>query len=214
MADGFKRGEFGDSRIALGLLQSVERDGRMSQRRLASELDIALGLVNLYLKRFVKKGLIKMTEAPARRYAYYLTPKGFAEKSRLTVHYITQSFSYFRSARADCTAVLEAANAKGWTRIALAGKSDLAEIAIICALECGVEIVAVVDAAATGTRFIGRPLLSSFTRIAEPCDAAILTDLRNSFDTLASATAHFGEERVLVPAILSGRVESGRGLRP
>src|SRR3972149_9861076 len=73
------------ARVMLGLLESVERDGGQSQRRLASELGIALGLVNAYLKRCIKKGLVKVSEAPARRYAYYLTPQGFAEKSRLTV---------------------------------------------------------------------------------------------------------------------------------
>ena len=155
----------------LRLLQIVERDGKMSQRRLASELDMALGLVNLYLKRCAKKGLIKITEAPARRYAYYLTPQGFAEKSRLTLLYLTYSFSFFRSARADCAVVLEAAHARGWNRIALAGVSDLAEIAIICALECGVEIVAIVDPVASGSRYVGRPLVPSFGNIAERCDA-------------------------------------------
>lgn len=212
MTESSKAEEFSSSRIVLRLLQSVERDGKMSQRRLASELDIALGLVNLYLRRCVKKGLVKMTEAPARRYAYFLTPKGFAEKSRLTLQYLTYSFSFFRSARADCTVALEAAHARGWNRIALAGVSDLAEISIICALECGVEIVAVVDPAASGARYVGRPLLPSFCSIAEPCDAAMLTDLMNSSETLATAFAHFGQERVLIPALLSGRVDNGRGL--
>ena len=73
-----------DDRIVLSLLNSVD-DGAQSQRRIAEELGIALGLVNAYLKRCVKKGLVKVSQAPARRYAYYLTPQGFAEKSRLTV---------------------------------------------------------------------------------------------------------------------------------
>src|ERR1700683_182480 len=91
-----------DERILLDLLNSVERDGGQSQRRLASELGIALGLVNAYLKRCVKKGLIKVTHAPARRYMYYLTPQGFAEKSRLTAEYLSSSFSFFRRAQSDC----------------------------------------------------------------------------------------------------------------
>ena len=72
-----------DDRIVLNLLNSVD-DGAQSQRRIAEDLGIALGLVNAYLKRCVKKGLVKVSQAPARRYAYYLTPQGFAEKSRLT----------------------------------------------------------------------------------------------------------------------------------
>ena len=74
-----------DARIVLGLLESVERDGAQSQRRIAADLGIALGLVNAYVKRCVRKGLLKVSEAPARRYVYYLTPQGFAEKSKLTV---------------------------------------------------------------------------------------------------------------------------------
>src|SRR5436190_23372538 len=113
------------SRIMLGLLDAVEQNRAQSQRLLASELGIALGLVNAYLKRCVKKGLVKVHDAPARRYAYYLTPRGFAEKSRLTVQYLSDSFSFFRLAKADCARVLEAAKATGFRRVVLAGKSDL-----------------------------------------------------------------------------------------
>src|SRR5712692_11487342 len=101
--------EHENERIVLGLLSSVENDGEPSQRRIALELGIALGLVNAYLKRCVKKGLVKVGEAPARRYAYYLTPQGFAEKSRLTVEYLSYSFGFFRQAKADCAALLQAA---------------------------------------------------------------------------------------------------------
>src|ERR1700758_5366307 len=97
-----------DERIVLNLLNSVD-DGAQSQRRIAEDLGIALGLVNAYLKRCVKKGLVKVSEAPARRYAYYLTPQGFAEKSRLTVQYLSNSFSFFRLAKSDCARVLDQA---------------------------------------------------------------------------------------------------------
>ena len=115
------------SRIMLGLLESVERNGAQTQRHLASELGIALGLVNAYLKRCVKKGLVKVSEAPVRRYAYYLTPKGFAEKSRLTIDYLSYSFSFFRQARSDCAEVLAAAKGRGWNRIVLIGRASCRE---------------------------------------------------------------------------------------
>src|SRR6201985_1107437 len=98
-----------NERIVLDLLTSVEQDGQRSQRYIAAELGIALGLVNAYLKRCVKKGLSKVHDAPAHRYAYYLTPQGFAEKSRLTVEYLSSSFSFFRHAKADCTRVFQLA---------------------------------------------------------------------------------------------------------
>src|SRR5438477_10127647 len=119
MSSTIRENEAGDDRILLGLLESVERDGGQSQRRIASELGIALGLVNAYLKRCVKKGLVKVSEAPARRYAYYLTPKGFAEKSRLTVEYLSASFSFFRQARADCTQTFALAKERNFQTLVL-----------------------------------------------------------------------------------------------
>jgi DNA-binding MarR family transcriptional regulator len=195
-------------KILLGLLESVERNGGQSQRHLASELGIALGLVNAYLKRCVKKGLVKVAHAPARRYAYYLTPQGFAEKSRLTIEYLTYSFSFFRQARADCARTLASAQENGWGRIALAGISDLAEIAVICAVESGIAIVAVVDAEAPSATFMGAPVVRSFDAIADKADAVIVTDLRAARETFAAAAAQFGRERVLSPSLLGVRMDA------
>jgi DNA-binding MarR family transcriptional regulator len=195
-----------DTRIVLGLLESIERDGGGSQRRLASELGIALGLVNAYIKRCVKKGLMKVGDAPARRYAYYLTPQGFAEKSRLTVEYLSYSFGFFRQAKSDCASVFEAARARGITRIALAGVSDLAEIAAICSLESKVEIVAVVDARRAQEQFVGRGVVATFDGIDLSIDGVIVTDLQNTNDTFDAAVAHYGADRVMIPALLAKRL--------
>ena len=195
-----------NARIVLGLLESVERDGAQSQRKLASDLGIALGLVNAYLKRCVKKGFLKIGQAPARRYAYYLTPYGFAEKSRLTVEYLSSSFSFFRRAREDCSSVLKAAHARGWTRIALLGVSDLAEIAILCALEQGATVAAVVDGKAKGNRFVGTPVVPSIDAVPGGFDALVVTDLEATRETVNAALSALETERVFVPALLGLRL--------
>ncbi len=209
MAGATQEDEAEKARIILGLLESVERDGAKSQRSLANELGIALGLVDAYLKRCAKKGLIKMKEAPARRYAYYLTPRGFAEKSRLTVEYLSSSFSFFRRARADCSDAFSHAKARNWHRIALAGVSDLAEIAKICALESGLEIVAVVDASSSLTQIVSVPVVASFDVLASDVDGVVVTDLKTAADTFAAAVARFGRDRVLVPSLLGVREGNG-----
>jgi len=200
-----------NARIVLGLLESVERDGAQSQRKLASDLGIALGLVNAYLKRCVKKGLLKIGQAPARRYAYYLTPHGFAEKSRLTIEYLSSSFSFFRRAREDCSSVLKAARARGWNRIALFGVSDLAEIATICALEQGVTIVAVVDGKTGMDRFVGAPLVASLDAVPGDFDALVVTDLQATPESVKAALNAIGVERVFVPALLGLRLDRAMG---
>src|ERR1700745_1113232 len=166
-----------NERIVLDLLISVEHDGERSQRHIAAELGIALGLVNAYLKRCVKKGLVKVSEVPARRYAYYLTPKGFAEKSRLTVEYLTSSFSFFRQARADCTETFALAKERNFQNLVLCGKSDLAEIAILSAVDCQISIVAVVDPIASAHQFVGRPLEPGYEQLQTPFDAVMITAL-------------------------------------
>src|SRR3546814_11880534 len=64
-------------------------------------MGVALGLANALLKRCAAKGLVKIQNAPARRYAYYLTPKGFAEKSRLVAEYLEPSLHFFRGSRSQ-----------------------------------------------------------------------------------------------------------------
>jgi DNA-binding MarR family transcriptional regulator len=195
-------------RITLGLLESVERGEAKSQRRLASELGVALGLVNAYLKRCVTKGLVKVSEAPARRYAYYLTPNGFAEKSRLTVEYLSYSLSLFRRAKNDYTATLNAARERGLTRIAILGVSDLAEIAAICALDSGVTIVAAVDRRSELARFAGVPVVKSLDEIADAVDAVLVTEIEARQET-AAAIARFGRDCVLAPELFGLRGQNG-----
>jgi DNA-binding MarR family transcriptional regulator len=194
-------------RITLGLLDAVEHDRAHSQRHLASELGIALGLVNAYLKRCVKKGLVKVRQAPARRYAYYLTPKGFAEKSRLTVEYLSNSFSFFRQAKGDCSDLFRLAKARGVRNVVLIGQSELAEIAALCAMEQGLGIVGLVDENIRG-RFMGAPVVGSIDDMPVSFDAVMITDVKNARSISEALVARMGAERVLVPELL--RVLSNR----
>ena len=197
--------EHENERIVLGLLSSVDNDGARSQRRIAAELGIALGLVNAYLKRCVKKGLVKVQDAPARRYAYYLTPQGFAEKSRLTVQYLSDSFSFFRKAKDDCTRLFREAAARGLERLVLAGKSDLAEIAILCAVEAGATLVAIVDPKSEGGRFGGVEVVGSYADIKGGFDAIIVTDVVGAQASHDLAVEAAGRDNVLVPVLLGLR---------
>lgn len=196
------QGEQHDQRILLNLLASVHQNGEQSQRHIAAELGIALGLVNLYLKRCVKKGLVKVHNAPARRYVYYLTPTGFAEKSRLTIQYLTDSFSLFRLAKADCVRTLMAAKANNCSRIVLAGKSDLTEVAILCAVDAAVTIVAIVDPRSEERKFAGFDLVRSYADVREKFDAVLVTDLVDAQAAFEGAIESCGADRVMVPALL------------
>ncbi len=198
------------ARVMLGLLESVERDGGKTQRRLAADLGIALGLVNAYLKRCIKKGLVKASEAPARRYVYYLTPQGLAEKSRLTVEYLSYSLVFFKQAKADCSALMRRAQERGQTRIVLAGQSDLAEVAAICAMDTNVTILAIVDPRSTNTTFLGRPVVATLAAVNEPFDAVLITEMLSTREVYDTAIEQLGADRVLIPELLRQWLRNSR----
>lgn len=193
--DTVTAGRDASDEIVLGVLDVVERDPSVTQRSVARELGIALGLANAYLRRCVRKGLIKVSEVPRRRFAYYLTPQGFAEKSRLTATYLSDSFSLFRQARSQCADLFKLAAARGQRRVALLGHGDLAEIATLIARDHPIEIVGVIAAGGETARLESELAAGS-------ADAIVVTALTDPRGALEAALRVFGAERVYVPAIL------------
>ena len=191
-----------DEAITLGVLNAIEGNSALTQRSVARDLGIALGLANAYLKRAARKGWIKIQQVPPNRYAYYLTPKGFAEKSRLTAQYLSISFNFFRHARQQCAALFAECAARGWRRIALAGAGDLAEIAALCAAEQKIEIAGIIDRAQAGGTFAGLRVVGEHTELG-PIDGVILTDLAQPQDTFDALAAVIGPDAVLAPRLLN-----------
>lgn len=187
--------------ITLGLLNAVHENSHVTQRSVATELGVALGLVNTYIKRCVKKGYIKVRQAPANRYAYYLTPQGFAEKGRLTAQYLSASFTFFRNARQQCSEILRDSAARNRRRLAMVGASELAEIMILCAHEYPVTLVGVVDPSIHRDSFQGLPVVSRLKTLG-PVDAVVITDLTNPQAAYAALAEYLPAERILAPAIL------------
>ena len=185
----------------LGLLNAVERDQRISQRTVARELGIALGLANAYLRRCVKKGYVKVTEVPARRYAYYLTPHGFVEKTRLTTEFLSQSLNLFRQTRAHCTDLLGQCHENGWTRIAIAGSGDVAEICILSARERAVSVLAILDPASTESSISGVAVMTDPARLPA-IDAIIIADLRDPVAAYRLSAQILPHDRILMPKVL------------
>lgn len=190
------------SRILLDILESVDRDGSRSQRSRASEVGIALGLINVYLKFCIRKGYLKARKIPARGYQYMLTPRGFAEKSRLALSRLSSSLDFVRAVRGEYSALFNAEPAHGWKSIVIAGNSTLAEISAICAMERAVRIAAIVDPDSQETSVMGFPVYRDFASVPEAFDGAVVADLRNPGATQALAEAALGAARTITPPFL------------
>jgi DNA-binding MarR family transcriptional regulator len=197
----------GEARITMEMLHAVDGEESLSQRGLAARLNIALGLTNAYLKRCVRMGLVKMRKAPPNRYAYYLTPKGFSEKSRLTANYLFRSFDFYRRARNQCDQLLGEAADAGLRRVALVGAGELAEIALLCALQHDIEVVGVADAGATANRFRHVGLVRDPGSLPAH-DLILLCDLADPQGTFDKLSGQFGVEAIRAPALLKISVPS------
>ena len=138
----------------LKILEKVDNDGAPSQRDLARDLNISLGLVNSFIKRLAKKGYFKIGHLPKNRVRYILTPRGVAEKSRLTYEYIQYSFKFYRDARQKLRDLYAELETQGVRRIVFYGAGDLAEIGYLSLQQSCIELVAVVDDGEVGKRFM------------------------------------------------------------
>ncbi len=187
-----------DATTMLALLQAMEGEEELTQRGLAARVGSALGLTNALIKRCIRKGLVKIGEAPARRYAYYLTPKGLSEKSRLVAEYLSFSLNFFRRARADYTDIFATCLSRDWKRVVLVGSGELTEIAILSAQECDLRPLAIIDATRNIDQFLGVPLARALDEVAG-VDAVVITDAitpQASFERYASTIP---PERLFTP---------------
>ena len=81
------------------LLRKIKEKPSSTQRELASELGFSLGKLNYCLKSLKKKGHIKLKNFQNNKnkinYAYILTPRGLAIKTKLTVNFMKRKMKEY-----------------------------------------------------------------------------------------------------------------------
>tara|TARA_B100001123_G_C15329914_1_gene1030854 strand:+ start:2880 stop:3176 length:297 start_codon:yes stop_codon:yes gene_type:complete len=83
----------------LDVLRKVEKKPGSTQRELAKDLGFSLGKLNYCLKALQAKGLVKIKNFKANpkkmNYIYVLTPKGIAEKTKLTINFMKRKMQEY-----------------------------------------------------------------------------------------------------------------------
>ncbi len=164
-----------EARRDLLLLEAVEENARVTQRSLASRVGIALGLTNIYLKRLTRKGFIRCVNVQPNRMTYLITPRGVAEKMRLTYEFMDYSLKLYGEVRQHLRAVLQE-RARGNDRIAIFGRGEAAEIAYLSLRELELEPMTFFDQ--TAGHFLGMPVRPIVEHTLVPYDLLVLA----SFD--------------------------------
>jgi DNA-binding MarR family transcriptional regulator len=124
----------------------------VTQRGLAKDLGIALGLTNLLIKRLVRKGLVRIIHIRPNRVKYLITPAGIAEKARMSSAYFAHSVRFYVEARDRIQARFAHLSAQ-WPsnggepadkRIVFFGAGEVAEIAYVCLQATDLHLVGIV----------------------------------------------------------------------
>ena len=131
--------------VELKLFNQIEKNNDHTQRSISKELNIALGLSNALLKKFVNKGFLKLSQAPMRRYFYYITPKGLVEKAKLTSDFLKSSLEFYNKIRNQYEREFIEIKKNQYSKIILVGISEFTEIAILAAKLVDIKINFIVD---------------------------------------------------------------------
>jgi len=183
------------------LLSELENGEQISQREIAGRLGIALGLVNSYLKNLAAKGFVTVKAMPRNRYAYLLTPKGFAEKSRLAFQHLSNFNKLYRVTRQDSLALFLRLREQGVKSVSFCGLDDLTEIVYLSLQESKLELEQVMDNPAENN-FLDLQVVSLIAGVKIAKGPIVITALQRA-DELKRKLHGLGvaEEKILGPSL-------------
>jgi DNA-binding MarR family transcriptional regulator len=170
----------------LRLMGEIEQEGSPSQRELARRLGLSLGLVNAFLKRLANKGYFKVKTMPRNRVKYFLTPKGLARKSNLTVKYLRYSVNFYKEIK---NLLLNKYNELGENKlnsIIFFGAGEVAELAYLYLQLTNIRLVGIVDDVQNGNDFFEYKV-EGFDRLDQKdWDIVLLTRLEDTDQDIQS----------------------------
>jgi DNA-binding MarR family transcriptional regulator len=172
------------------ILQAIASGERVTQRSLAGDLGVALGLTNLLIRRLAGKGYIKIAGMGTRHVRYLMTPAGWealARATRLslenTIHLYTQTREQIRVSLDEVSQQCEI-DGDGNKRVVFYGAGDVAEIAYVSLQRTDLTLLGVVDDRRIG-RFFDLTIsaseqLTAMTLCGVPYSRVIVTSIRHA----------------------------------
>lgn len=125
----------------LQLLEAIATTPETTQANLAAQVGVAVGTVNWYLKRWSKKGYVKIRRISRWQWSYLLTPEGIARKTRLASEYVEASLNLYRRTRQQAKQLLQEVHSAGGIQVCLIGEGEIVDICRLTCLEMGIEVI-------------------------------------------------------------------------
>lgn len=159
----------------LRLLEAVEASEAPTQRELARDLHMSLGLVNNSVKRLAREGYLEISTTSRNRVKYLLNSRGMQEKSRLTCEYLDYSIGFYRRIKDLLQALFSRLEKEGVQRLALYGRGELAEVACLVLADSAIGLVGIFDENAEGATLCGHPVNHWKTLAATTFDCVLIS---------------------------------------
>ncbi len=115
------------------VIKEISQNKNPSQRIIAKNAGISLGLTNIIIRRLIKKGYIKIGQIPPKRVQYMLTPKGLAEKARKSYHFTLRTVNLIRAVNISLRGIILDEYKNGARDLTICGNGELASLAEIAA---------------------------------------------------------------------------------
>jgi DNA-binding MarR family transcriptional regulator len=112
----------------LKVIEEISRQKDLTQRELSARTKLSLGTVNIILKRLVKRGVVKTTHLNLKKVEYFLTSKGFSEKTRKSYNYILKTVNLIRMVKEEIAKIVLEEYNRGQKKFVILGNDDLADI--------------------------------------------------------------------------------------
>lgn len=139
----------------LEILRHVEETPVLNNRMAAGKLKCSVKLAHSLLSKMVEKGLLSVKKYHSRRWDYFLTPAGIAEKARLTYEFLDFSMQFYHEARKRSSQLCRELAESGHKDVAIAGTGELAEIVYLGIKEWNLKLKAVYSD--KEEKFLGEP---------------------------------------------------------
>lgn len=190
-----------DREVMVRLLTTLAENPESTQRDLATEMGISLGMMVNYMKSCIRKGFIRSKQVAPRRWAYFVTPKGFSEKSRMVSGYLYRAMTFFRDTRAQLEELFSQCQKQGIQKIAMVGTGDVAEIALLVSQGFAIHLELIAHEKDCNEKF-------------KNFDAILVTDIENpqgTFDDLKECIAEEKLFSIETLCISRKRINSAQG---
>ncbi|GKX30050.1 hypothetical protein SH1V18_25300 [Vallitalea longa] len=108
----------------LQLLSEISNNEHVTQRQLAKELGLSLGLINSIVQDMINKGYINVRQINSRSLKYIITPLGKKEKDLKTYDEVVVSYKMISRVRQMTKKIIEEQIDKGYFDFYLFGQHD------------------------------------------------------------------------------------------